>query len=207
MNDDTIIKQRVSGRSVRAIAKTNGCSVAEVNRVLDLFANATITDQVRKHTLAFELARLDELQRTSYAQALDGDVQSVALVAKIVERRCTMLGLHTPPATTLQVVEAQAPKRTSTQEARAMLDTILHITARERQLLDRRELHGDESQKPWRNARGKPPYGRGVLFGRPRKLTPHQRREAIAGRDAGDETLTDIARSCHVSHSTISRLR
>jgi hypothetical protein len=32
MNDDTIIKQRVSGRSVRAIAKTNGCSVAEVNR-------------------------------------------------------------------------------------------------------------------------------------------------------------------------------
>jgi hypothetical protein len=28
----------------------------------------------------------------------------------------------------------------------------------------------------------------GVLFGRPRKLTPHQRREAIARRDAGDET-------------------
>ena len=46
---------------------------------------------------------------------------------------------------------------------------------------------------------------RGVLFGRPRKLTPHQRREAIARRDAG-ETLTDIARSYNVSHSTISRL-
>jgi hypothetical protein len=46
---------------------------------------------------------------------------------------------------------------------------------------------------------------RGVLFGRPRKLTPHQRREAIGRRDAG-ETLTDIARSYNVSHSTISRL-
>jgi IS30 family transposase len=46
-----------------------------------------------------------------------------------------------------------------------------------------------------------------VLFGRPPKLTPHQRREAIARRDAGDETLTDIARSYNVSHSTISRLR
>ena len=43
-----------------------GCSVAEVNRVLDLFANATITDQVRKHTLALELARLDELQEAFY---------------------------------------------------------------------------------------------------------------------------------------------
>jgi DNA invertase Pin-like site-specific DNA recombinase len=49
--------------------------------------------------------------------------------------------------------------------------------------------------------------GRGVLFGRPPKLTPHQRREAIARRDAGFETLTDIARSCNVNHSRISRLR
>jgi len=87
MNDDTIIKQRIGGRSVRAIAKTNGCSVAEVNRVLDLFANATITDQVRKHTLALELARLDELQEAFYEQAMGGDVQSGALVAKIIERR------------------------------------------------------------------------------------------------------------------------
>jgi DNA-binding NarL/FixJ family response regulator len=39
---------------------------------------------------------------------------------------------------------------------------------------------------------------------RPRKLTPHQRREAIEQCDAG-ETLTDIARSYNVSHSTISR--
>jgi len=31
-------------------------------------------------------------------------------------------------------------------------------------------------------------------------------REVIARRDAGDETLTDIARSYNVSHSTISRL-
>jgi DNA invertase Pin-like site-specific DNA recombinase len=45
----------------------------------------------------------------------------------------------------------------------------------------------------------------GVLFGRPPKLTPHQRREAIARREAG-ETLTDIGRSYNVSHSTISRL-
>jgi DNA invertase Pin-like site-specific DNA recombinase len=45
----------------------------------------------------------------------------------------------------------------------------------------------------------------GVIFGRPRKLTAHQRREAIARRNTGNETLTDIARSHNVSHSTISR--
>ncbi|MBV9378576.1 MAG: helix-turn-helix domain-containing protein [Alphaproteobacteria bacterium] len=30
---------------------------------------------------------------------------------------------------------------------------------------------------------------------------------AIKRRDSGDETLADIARSCNVSHSTISRLK
>ena len=42
-------------------------------------------------------------------------------------------------------------------------------------------------------------------MGRPSKLTPHQLREAIARRDAG-EALTDIARTFGVSHTTIGRL-
>jgi DNA invertase Pin-like site-specific DNA recombinase len=46
---------------------------------------------------------------------------------------------------------------------------------------------------------------RGVQFGRKLKLTPHQQQEALARRAAG-EALVDIARSCAVSHSTISRL-
>jgi DNA invertase Pin-like site-specific DNA recombinase len=46
---------------------------------------------------------------------------------------------------------------------------------------------------------------RGVGFGRKPKLTAHQTQEALARRAAG-ESLTDIARSYNVSHSTISRL-
>jgi DNA invertase Pin-like site-specific DNA recombinase len=46
---------------------------------------------------------------------------------------------------------------------------------------------------------------RGVIMGRKPKLTGHQRREALARREAG-EVLTEIARSYNVSHSTISRL-
>jgi hypothetical protein len=43
-------------------------------------------------------------------------------------------------------------------------------------------------------------------LGRKPKLTPHQRREALDRRTAG-ESLVDIARSYAISHSTISRLR
>jgi DNA invertase Pin-like site-specific DNA recombinase len=46
---------------------------------------------------------------------------------------------------------------------------------------------------------------RGVRFGRKPKLTAHQMQEALARRAAG-ESLTAIARSYNVSHSTISRL-
>ena len=46
---------------------------------------------------------------------------------------------------------------------------------------------------------------RGVKMGRKPKLTAHQQREAIKRRDAG-EPLREIAQSCNVSHSTISRL-
>jgi DNA invertase Pin-like site-specific DNA recombinase len=46
---------------------------------------------------------------------------------------------------------------------------------------------------------------RGVRFGRPSKLTPHQRQEARARLEAG-ETQADIARSYAVDATTIGRL-
>ena len=46
---------------------------------------------------------------------------------------------------------------------------------------------------------------RGVKFGRPRKLNPHQRREAIQRLDAG-ETQADVARTYNVDPTTIGRL-
>jgi DNA invertase Pin-like site-specific DNA recombinase len=44
-----------------------------------------------------------------------------------------------------------------------------------------------------------------VRMGRPPKLTPHQAKEALRRRDAG-EASREIARSYNVHHSTIARL-
>lgn len=43
-----------------------------------------------------ELARLGSLQEVFYARALEGNVECAALVTKIIERRCIMLGLSMP---------------------------------------------------------------------------------------------------------------
>lgn len=125
MDDDAIIRQRIAGRSVHAIAKAQGCSVAEVNRVIDLWADQTITDRIRKHTLTLELARLDELQQVFYQRALEGDVQCGALVTKIIERCGVMLGLHTPQTAVLKIVEDAGPKQTNTDRIEAALNALL----------------------------------------------------------------------------------
>jgi hypothetical protein len=119
--NDEIIEQRISGRSARAIAKTLCVEPADITRALDEFADATIDEKVRKHTLALELARMDRLQSVFYARALEGDVNCGALVAKLISVRCSMLGLHTPQTAVLKIVEDAAPKETSTDRIERVL--------------------------------------------------------------------------------------
>jgi DNA invertase Pin-like site-specific DNA recombinase len=83
---------------------------------------------------------------------------------------------------------------TTTAHGRLMLTILGGLAEFERELIRTRTGEGRERAKE-----------RGVVMGRRPKLTSHQRREAIARREAG-EILVDIARSYNVSHSTISRL-
>ena len=83
---------------------------------------------------------------------------------------------------------------TTTPHGRLMLTVLGGLAEFERELIKARTGEG--------RARAK---AQGVHMGRPPKLTPHQRREAIARRDAG-EPLVDIARTFGVSHTTIGRL-
>src|ERR1700684_4091174 len=82
---------------------------------------------------------------------------------------------------------------TTTPHGRLMLTVLAGLAEFERELIRARTSEGRERAK-----------ARGVKLGRKFKLTPHQRREALARRERGHESLTDIGRSYNVSHSTIS---
>lgn len=58
----------ISSKSVRTIAKAAHVSAVEVNRVIDAWAESTIDDKLLTHSLALELAQLDELQRLLLAR-------------------------------------------------------------------------------------------------------------------------------------------
>jgi DNA invertase Pin-like site-specific DNA recombinase len=84
---------------------------------------------------------------------------------------------------------------TTTAHGRLMLTVLGGLAEFERDLIKVRTGEGRQRA-----------IARGVIMGRKPKLTIHQRRQALARREGG-ETLTDIARSFNVSHSTVSRLR
>jgi DNA invertase Pin-like site-specific DNA recombinase len=83
---------------------------------------------------------------------------------------------------------------TTTPHGRLMLTVLGGLAEFERELIRARTGAGIERAK-----------ARGVRFGRPSKLTPHQRQEALRRLAAG-EPQADIARSYAIDPSAICRL-
>jgi DNA invertase Pin-like site-specific DNA recombinase len=84
---------------------------------------------------------------------------------------------------------------TSSSQGRLLSTLLATIAEFERGLV--RERTGDGRRRA---------MAKGVKFGRKPKLSDCQRQEAIRRRDAGDETLAEIAKSYAVDISMISRL-
>jgi DNA invertase Pin-like site-specific DNA recombinase len=84
---------------------------------------------------------------------------------------------------------------TSSPQGRLLSTLLAAIAEFERELIRERTGEGRRRAK-----------ARGVKFGRPSVLTPHQRTEALA-RLAQGESLADIARSYDVHPTTIGRLK
>jgi DNA invertase Pin-like site-specific DNA recombinase len=84
---------------------------------------------------------------------------------------------------------------TTTPHGRLMLTVLGGLAEFERELIRARTGEGRERAK-----------ARGVRFGRPKKLTAHQRHEAIERLNAG-EAVADIARTFGIDRATVYRLQ
>ena len=142
--DDIILKARVSGKSVAWIAREHGCSEEAIEAVLDRHVDVLMTDKALRQALMLELKRLDDYVETFHPKAQEGDPVCGALCVKISERRATLLGLNAPLGHAVQIIHRTEPARalTSTQKIRAAMDNVMHVTVRERQLLDKESEPG-----------------------------------------------------------------
>jgi DNA invertase Pin-like site-specific DNA recombinase len=147
-----------------------------------------------------ETASGAKTDRTQLRKALDqidaGDVLMVTRLDRLARSTRDLLN------TLATVADRKAGFRslgdawadTTSPHGRLLLTVLGGVAEFERELIRARTSEG--------RARAR---ARGVKMRRPSKLTPHQIKEALRRRDAG-EPMRDIARTYNVSRSTISRL-
>jgi DNA invertase Pin-like site-specific DNA recombinase len=165
---------------------------------------ATQVAALRKHgagKVFREVASGAKTDRTRLRRLLDqlgaGDVLLVTRLDRLARSTRDLLN------TLAAIAEKKARFRslgdswadTTTAHGRLMLTVLGGLAEFERELIRARTGEGRERAKR-----------RGVKLGRPSKLSPEQRREAIKRREEGEETRAEIARRYNVHPSTISRL-
>jgi DNA invertase Pin-like site-specific DNA recombinase len=174
---------RVSSEGQSLTAQVTELKAAGCQRVFQEKISGTRSDRKQLARLLAELDDGDTLIVTRLDRLARSTLDLLKTLAAIGDANATFRSLN------------DAWADTTTPHGRLIVTVLGGLAEFERHLIVARTSEGRKRA-----------HANGVLFGRPCKLTPHQRREAIARRDTGNETLTDIARSYNVSHSTISRL-
>lgn len=168
------------GQSVDAQVKQLRAAGAE--KVFKETASGAKTDRVQLRRALKEIDEGDVLMVTRLDRLARSTRDLLNTLAQIADKGAGFRSL------------ADAWADTTTSHGRLMLTVLGGLAEFERDLIRARTTEG--------RARA---VARGVKLGRKPKLTPHQKKEAIRRRNAGEPTR-EIARMFNVSHSTISRL-
>jgi hypothetical protein len=121
--DRGVVDLVLGGRRVDAVAEMLGCTVADVNLVLDRAAQAYLTPAARVRSIFIDAARLERAQEACVAAANTGDDKAIHCLAKLSERRSALLGLNAPVKTDpVQLAIETSRPLNSTEQLRKALD-------------------------------------------------------------------------------------
>ena len=159
--------------------------------------NVALFKNLESVAIAPQLAKTDRPELGKLMRRLEeGDTVIVCRLDRLARSTRDLLNLldqiSERGATFRSLKDAWAD--TSTMHGRLLITVLGGIAQFERELIRERTSEGRTRA-----------MARGVRFGRPRKLTPHQRRE-ILERIAAGEIQADLARTYNVGEATISRL-
>jgi DNA invertase Pin-like site-specific DNA recombinase len=172
------------GKSESVEAQARQLTKAGCKKVFrDLHVSGAKTDRAQLRRAIAELEPSDVLMVTRLDRLARSTRDLLNTLAAIADRKAGFRSL------------GDAWADTTTSHGPLMLTVLGGLAEFERDLIRARTGEG--------RARAK---ANGKHLGRPFKLTPHQKKEAIARRDQGGESLAEIGRSYNVSAATISRL-
>jgi DNA-binding CsgD family transcriptional regulator len=134
MTPDEIMALSVSGKSKPAIAKMLNISRADVERALDEAANEMFNPTELNRMRAVSARKSEQIVNLYHERAMQGDCDSATIYLRAVSVLQETLGIRQLGQLNVNLPPPRPPS--STEEARNILDEVLHITRRERQLLD-----------------------------------------------------------------------
>jgi hypothetical protein len=115
--DDTMLEERLAGRSVVAIAKQYRCATSEVDAVIDRRLSYDLNNEMRLKAIKLDVARLEALMVPFFERATkDRDCAAGTLCCKLLERRALLLGLDHPTQSRVDVYQVQAQQAPSSHE-------------------------------------------------------------------------------------------
>jgi hypothetical protein len=136
--DDTMLEERLAGRSVVAIAKQYRCTTSDVDALIDRRLNYNLNNEMRLRCIKLDCERLEALMLPFFERATkDRDVAAGTLCCKLLERRALLLGLDQPTQSRLDVY--QIPPRDAVSSHEKIRRTIMEFM--ERQPPAEREAH------------------------------------------------------------------
>ena len=174
---------RVSTDGQSVAAQVEALTAAGAERIWRESASGAKTDRRRLRSMLAALEKGDVVMVTRLDRLARSTRDLLNILGEVGDRGAGFRSL------------ADAWADTTTAHGRLMLTVLGGLAEFERELIRSRTTEGRDRAK-----------ARGIKMGRRPILTPHQRREALDRRAAG-EAVREIARSYNVSHSTISRLR
>src|ERR1700676_1846322 len=167
---------RVSTDGQSVEAQVAALAAAGAGKVFREVASGAKTDRAQLRRLLDQLAAADVVLVTRLDRLARSTRDLLNTLAAIADKKAGFRSL------------GDAWADTTTAHGRLMLTVLAGLAEFERELIRARTGEG--------RARAK---ARGVKLGRKFKLTAHQRKEALARKESGKESQTEIARSYNVS--------
>jgi hypothetical protein len=128
-DENRILQLRLSGLSVRRLAREFKLRETEIIRILDA-ALPPLSQATRIRLFREDIARLDDLLIAFYPQAKQGNAAAAGICLKLLERRAAMVGTDAPVRVDAVVEQAAAAAPQSTAALIEELDRIVRERGR-----------------------------------------------------------------------------
>jgi hypothetical protein len=137
--DPDIVAEAVAdGLSLRDASARFGVSEAEIHQLLEEATEHVFGGQHLRREWMFEAKRLAIVGRKFYRKAVD-DLDAIAanIYLKSVERRAVLSGANAPQQHAVHLMTQAAPKQSSTEYYKQVLDSLQNYSPRQQELEDK----------------------------------------------------------------------